>query len=788
MSVITKNIDTYGNLCKAIFAKYHIPVFIDKKQDLSQNILVRYMLAILHIFAKNWNYESVFEYLKTGFLDIDSMDMYMLESYCLKWGIRGSKWYLGEWNFYDETDEEKEKILHIRKLIISPLLELKEQLIGKRDVKDITKKLYQFLIKQEINKKLEKRIINLYEIGENQRAQEYETSWKIVISIFDEIVSMLREKEVSFEKYADILKMGLASSSLGEIPATQDQIIVGDVDRSRSHKVKVVFIIGLNDGVFPSNHKDEGFFNDNDREKLKQQGAELAKGTLELLYDDNFNIYKAFGTAEEKLYLSYASSDLEGKQLRPSILVNKIKKIFNGLQEQSDIMARDEEIEKVINEERSFEELLDNLRKWKENTIEKESIQKCAILYQYFMGRQGWKDRLLSSMQAMNYTNMPQNISEDTISRLYGDTLKTSISRLEQYKACPFSYYMKYGLNLSDRSNFKIESVDTGTFIHDVIDSFFEKIEERELKIKQLEDIQIEELVDEIVEEKVRLKQNYIFTSIPKYRVLASRLKRVIRQSMKYIVDSLKYSKFDVLGHELEFKQGKEYEPIEMGLEDGKKVQITGKIDRIDIAKTLDGNYIRIIDYKSSIKDINLNEVMAGLQLQLLTYLDAVCEAEDVLPAGILYFNLIDGVVKANSHLTQEQIELELRKQFKMKGLILADVEIAKMMDTKLEKGSSDMIPAYIDKEGNLSQKSNSITRKQFENLQKYTKKMLKQISNEILTGNINVNPYYKVKDGKTPCDYCKYHSICGFNNGICKNSYYYIENVNKDSILEELE
>jgi len=144
--------------------------------------------------------------------------------------------------------------------------------------------------------------------------------------------------------------------------------------------------------------------------------------------------------------------------------------------------------------------------------------------------------------------------------------------------------------------------------------------------------------------------------------------------------------------------------------------------------------------------------------------------------------------VKANSHLTDEQIEFELKKQFKMKGLILADVEIAKMMDTKLQKGNSDVIPAYIDKDGNLSGKSNSITRKQFESLQSYTKKMLKQISEDIFTGNIDVKPYYKVKDGKTPFEYCKYHSICCFNNGICKNSYYYIGNTSKESILGELE
>ena len=785
ISVITKNLEEYANLCKVIFSKYNIPVFIDEKKNLSQNILVRYILAILNIFAKNWSYESMFEYLKTGFVGIDYLDINLLENYCLKWGIKGSKWYKNDWNFYNETDEEKEKVLHIRELIVTPLLNFKNMLMGQKDVKSITKELYKFLIENEIDKKLENKIIDLEKKGEIEKAKEYETSWKVVLDILDEMIIVLGEKKVSFEKYTEILKMGLGNSGLGKIPGTQDQVTVGDVDRSRSHLVKAVFIIGLNDGVFPSINKNEGFFDDNDREKLKNKGAQLAKGTLEKLYDDNFNIYKAFSTSEEKLYLSYSSSDFEGKSLRASILINKIKKIFPRLKESSDIIDKES---KIGTEETTFEELLNKLRLFRdEGNLESENEQIWLKIYDYYSKSDRWKNKLEESMKALNYTNEPEKISKKSIERLYGNTLKTSISKLEQYKSCPFSYYLKYGLKLSDKSEFKIEAIDTGTFMHNVIDKFFEILEERHIKIKEINDDQIQAIVEEIIDEELQLKQNYIFTSIPKYRVLATRLKKVIKKSMKYIIDSLKYSEFEVLGHEMEFKQGKEYNPITFDLESGKKVEITGKIDRIDIAKTSDGNYIRIIDYKSSVKDINLNEVVAGLQLQLLTYLDAVCEENNLLPAGVLYFNLIEPIVKANSNMSDEDIETEIKKQFKMKGLILADVKVAKMMDTKVEKGNSDVIPAYIDKEGNLSNKSNAITRKQFESLQKYTKNIIKQISKEILTGNIDIKPYYKTKSGKTPCEYCSYKSICNFNNGICKNSYYYVGNTNKDAILDSI-
>lgn len=306
------------------------------------------------------------------------------------------------------------------------------------------------------------------------------------------------------------------------------------------------------------------------------------------------------------------------------------------------------------------------------------------------------------------------------------------------------------------------------------------------INIRNITDEEIERIIEEIVNDKLNLNKNYIFSSTPRYKVLAQRLKRVVLKSMKYIIESLKYSDFDVLGNEIEFKEGKDYEPITISLDSGKKVQVTGKIDRIDIGRLGKDKYIRIIDYKSSVKHIDLNEVYAGLQIQLLTYLDAVCEEENVLPAGVLYFNLIDPIIKSNKNLSKEEIEDEIRKKFKMQGLILADVEVVKMMDKRLEKGSSNIVPAYLDKEGNLSNsRSNTVTRAQFEYLQKYMNTIIKQISEEILKGQIDLKPYYNVKSKKTPCEYCEYKAICNFNKCGLKNDYRYIGNMDKQVVLE---
>ena len=639
--------------------------------------------------------------------------------------------------------------------------------------------MYEFLIENEIDRKLEEKREELLNLNKVEIATEYETSWKIIMQVLDEIVLVFGDEKITFERYMQILKTGLGNSNLGKIPGTQDQVILGDIDRSRSHKIRTVFIIGLNDGMFPSVNKNEGYFNDNDRAILKENGIELAKGTIERLYEDNFNIYKAFTAASESIYLSYSSSGADGKTLRASMLVSKIKKLFPTIKEDSDIIKKESEI---LIENNTFEELLNQLRDYKDE--DKDLDDKWITAYNYYMGNENWKYKLVNSLKAISYTNMPERINKENIEKLYGKTLKTSVSRLEQYKSCPFSYYLKYGLNISEKDSFKVDSLDTGSFMHDTIDTFFNIVRERNIKIKFLTEEETNDIIEEIINEKLGLNKNFIFSSAPKYKVLAARLKRVVKKSMKYILESLKYSDFEVLGNEVEFKEGKEYSPIIIDLENGKKVEITGKIDRIDIAKTAEDKYIRIIDYKSSVKNIELNSVYAGLQLQLLTYLDAACKEEDVLPAGVLYFNLIDPIIKSSKNMSEEDIENEIRKKFKMQGLILADINIVKMMDNKLEKGASTIVPAYIGKDGDLSQtKTSGVSRKQFEYLQKYMNKIIKQISEEIMSGNIDIHPYYKKK--KTPCDYCKYKAICGFDTANSNNQYNYINEAEKNAVLE---
>ena len=746
IGVITKNLESYSSLCKAIFTEYNIPVFIDEKKDITSDMFIKYVLSILDIFAKNWSYEAVFNYIKSGIVKIDNI--YELENYCLKWDIRGKKWYENKWNFGDEN-----QFINEQNQIVMPLLELQKELKKEKTADNISKKLYDFILKNVQDEQIEVE------------------SYNAVIEVIEEIADLFKNEKMSFDTYIRLLKTGISSKEIGQIPQTQDKVTVGDVNRSKTHKIRAIFIIGVNDGAFPSVQSSEGFFGDKDREDLKAKGFELAKGTLEKMYEENFNIYKTFSTAEEKVYISYPAADVDDKPLRRSTMISRIKKIFPELKENVYEGNNDEIYTKQV----TFTNLLGKINnisgKWYE-------------VYNWYSKNPSWQIKLDKALEGLDYTNVPEKINEKNVQKLYGNTLHTTVSRLESYRACGFSYYLKYGLKLSDKEKMNIKPVDTGSFMHDVIDSFFKEVED----VKNISDEDAKKILDRIIEDKLSLPRNYIFSATAKYRTLVRRLKRVIYLSMKYIIQSLKCSEFDVLQTELEFGN-KDYPPIEMTLDNGKRVSITGKIDRIDIAKAPNGKYIRIIDYKSSTKDIELNKVIAGLQLQLLTYVDAIVQKENVQPAGALYFTLLEPkLAGASKDMTKEEIEEIIKKNYKMNGLVLADVNIIKMMDTNLETGKSDIIPVSLNDSGEINYKnSKTVTKEEFENLQKYTTKLIKEISKEILDGKINLKPYYTVSGKNTPCSYCEYKSICRFNPRIAGNNYFYVGNKSRQEILNQI-
>ncbi len=772
IGMIVNDMDNYAQDAKAIFNQYEIPIFIDEKKDLNQNILIRFVLSLLEIFEQNWSYDAVFNYLKIGLLRLDDYDICVLENYCRKWGIRGVKWK--QPFCYEPLNDCQEKLESIRKQVVEPLVVFQQSFMQNKTVLELTQTIENFLIEHEIVENLDAKI---KKCGKIEVSNEYNTSYKILVMILEEMVELFGEEKITFEKYEGLLKVGIQASELGKIPATQDQVILGDTERTRSNKIKALFVLGMNDGLFPKTTKQEGYLNDSDRILLAQNGVELAKTTLDNVYESQFNLYRTLTIPEEKLFLSYCSSDKDGNSIRPSIILKKVKRIFPHLTQKSDVI---EKRPVITNEKATFETALQMYQAYLEG---KEIDEKWKQLLVYFYHKN--KKEFTRAVSGMNYTNKAERISWQNIQKMYGTNLRTTISRLENYRRCPFSFHMTYGLKLKENDAFRMRTIDTGSFMHEVIDAFFQFVDENELDIKTISEVQVEKIVYQILDEILQTSRYYLFTSSAKFRLLTRRLKKVVLQSIHYIVYSLKYSDFKPIGHEVEFGEKSEYKPIKWQLDSGETIEIVGKIDRVDVGKINDQEYVRIIDYKSQIKKMDLNQVVAGLQIQLMTYLDAIAEQKQIQPAGVLYLGLVENIIKAKKNLEPEEIEKEIRKSFKMQGLLLADVKVVKMMDNQLEQGYSDIVPVYLGKDGISSKLSSVATLEEFEALQKKVKKIIRQICVEILSGKIDIKPYHY--QDKTGCDYCQYKSICMFNPNMKGNEYSYIKHKNQHEILNEI-
>lgn len=778
IAVVCANIDNYSSDIKACFEKYGIPVFIDEKKDINNNILMKYIVSLLNIFTTNFSYEAMFSYIKCGILNISEDDIFTLENYINKWGIKGNKWYKEDFSF-EEKNDIQDRMNIMRRRIIEPVLEFRKNLLKEKTAVEICESLYTFIEKNNIQKNILNKAKVFEENGNIDVAEEYRNGIKLFFDVLDEIVLIFDNEKMSFERFNKILQIGISKSEFGKIPTFFDQVLFGDIDRSKTKDIKALFLLGLNDGVIPNVARDEGFFNDNDRKILKENNVELAKNSTELLYENQFNIYKVLSTPTNRLFLSYAVSDKDGRALRSSILITQIKRIFTNLLEDSDVI---ESKFMLTTKDATLDYAVE---KYQEFVDDEEISQEWLDVIAWY--EKNDKERISRIFRGARFTNIPEVISTENVKKLYGDTLRTSVSRLEQYRRCPFSFHMKYGLKLKEEDEFKIRSLDTGNFMHEVIDDVFEKIEEDELDLKNISKEELCLVVDEIINKKLGMSKNYIFSSSPKFIALTRRLKNVVYQSIDYIVEQIKNSKFELYGHEVEFSEKSEFKPMKIGLEDGKQVVVTGKIDRVDVAKIDDHSYVRIIDYKSSARDVDLNQVVAGIQIQLLTYLDEMTEQKNFESAGILYFGLLDTIVKANRNMSDEEIKKQLNKKFRMKGLVIADLEIIKMMDSRISPSNySDSVPVYLDKEGNISKsKSSVLDREKFDRLQKYTKYVIKEISKEIFSGKVDIKPFYMNK--KTPCEYCEYKSICNFDSKFKDNDYKYIKNYSKDFVVEEI-
>lgn len=794
IAVVCREIDSYDKITSVIFNEYNIPYFLDKKREILSNPLVVLIISALEILVTNWSYESVFKYVKSGLITLETNFIDKLENYILANGIKGYKWtrdLLTSQN--EELTQEEIEIFEYMEEIRRPIINLYNKIKVDVTVRKYCTALYEFLLEINAFETMDKWLDDFNNEGMQDKIKEYTQVPAIVMDMLDQAVEVLGNVVIDLKTFSKILISGFEEKEIGVIPMALDQVNIGDIARIKGRDVKALYIVGANDGVLPSANKDEGILSDEDRIELKSMGIELASDTRSRVFEEQFMVYTALTIPSNYLMITYPMADFEGKSLRPSIIIPRLKKILPGLNEESEIFNSnlfDDKYHNITAPVPTFNELIEALRR----EYEKEEIEPYWVeTFKWFEENEEFKDRTKIIFNGLNYTNLVEKIPREKIKRLYSNDngrLMFSVSRIEKYAQCPFGYYVQYGLKAKDRKVYEFTAPDLGSFMHDILDQFTNKIRKENILWGDLTKDKCAEIVNELVNSKLRNETNSILNSNKKYQYFSERFKKTITKSVTVISEQMRKGEFDIFKSEFDFGDFKDSDPIKLELPSKETVYLKGRVDRIDKVDLNGETYIRIVDYKSGSKSFDLNELYYGLQIQLLVYLDAILKNSkqilktQCMPGGILYFKIDNPIIKSKKALTEEEIQVEVLKKLKMDGLLLKNVELVKSMDRDMETYSL-IIPAAFKKDGDFTSTSSVVTESQFELLRKYVNDKMIEICEEMLSGEVKIEPCKSSK--VTYCDYCDYSSICQFDTSIKDNKYKIISKKKKDDLWDAM-
>ena len=776
ISVVCRNIDDYEKIATVIFNEYDIPFFLDKKIDILSNPLIILILSSIEVMIRNWSYESVFKYLKSGLVNIDRHEIDILENYVLANGIKGFKW-TNELSISEEDNDEIDPIKVMIK-VREPLLNLHSKIRGNKSVKAICTAIYEFLVELDCFNRIEEWISEFDENGMQGNVMEYQQVSEIVIDILDQAVDVIGEDLITINEFYKVLNAGFQNKEIGIIPIALDQVNIGDIARIKGRNVKVLFIVGVNDGILPAANKDEGILSDRDRDLLKENGIELSSSTRAKVFEEQYMVYTALTLASDYLMISYPMADFEGKSLRASIVIPRLKRIFPKLIEESDLFnlkEKSDKYSKVTAPIPTFNELILALRR----NYESEDVEDYwKDVYCWYKDKEEFYNKSGNILEGLKYSNDGEVVAREKLKKLYSikdGRLLFSVSRLENYAECPFSYFIKYGLKARDRKVYEFSAPDLGSFMHEILDEFTNKVKRERISWSELNSERCRSIVSDLIEKKLIEDSNSILNSSKKYKYFTNRFKRVIAKSVSVLAEQMRKGQFEIFSNEFQFGNLRDGAPIKLELPSGEEVYLTGRIDRIDSLDLHGNTYIRVIDYKSGSKKFDLNELYYGLQIQLLVYLDAILKNSEyilhtqAMPGAILYFKIDDPIIKSKSELQDEEIRKQVLDKLKMNGLLLKDAELLKAMDNDMETYSL-VIPATFKKDGDFSSNSSVITEEQFNILREYVNFKMIELCEDMLSGKIRIEP---CKNQRTSyCDYCDYSAICQFDTSIKDNKY----------------
>lgn len=792
IAVVTGALEDYSREFVRWFEANKIPAFIDYKKNIMGNPMIELLRAVLELLQKNFSYESMFRYLKTGLVTEKKEALHFLENYVLALGIRSYRRWDSPWEFVYRGAElmNLEELNALREEILAPLRPLKEVFGDRKStVRRKTEALVHFLEELHIEEKLLQYEQEFHDAGEVSLEKEYSQVYGLVIELFDRMAALLGDEIVSRKEYSDILDAGFGEIKVGLIPAVVDRVVVGDITRTRLSHVKILFFAGVNDGIVPSVAGRGGILTEAERRNLKSRRIELAPTVREEGFLQRLYLYLVMTKPSDRLYLSFALSSFDGKSLRPSGLISQVLKLFPDKR----VMTADERQMAAWSLPMGKRRVIEGLRDYGRS---REDARFMELLH-FFLESDFYRSQLKKLVDASFYTYEDRGIGRTAAKEIYSAILHGSVTRMEQYASCAYAHFLAYGLELSERPVYELEASDIGNLFHSSIDLYFKRMKEEGRSFREISEEDRRAMVAECVSGVTKEYGNTIMSSSARNQYLERKVRRITDRTIWALTEQLKKGDFEPSGFEVTFSPADNLKAMKIPISRDEAIHLRGRIDRIDLCEDGDLLYLKIIDYKTGKTKFDLMEAYYGLQLQLVVYMDAALEKEQrkhqdkrVVPAGIFYYNIDDPMVERRKDMKEEETKQAILTELRMNGLVNGSPEAVVHLDNRLDFSSSKgedstVIPVGVKNE-EITKKSSAVGEKRFEALGAFVNRRLKHMGREILDGRISIEPY---KNGsRTACDYCPYHSVCGFDLKTDGYGYRRFDKLSPEEIWQEVE
>lgn len=800
IAVVTGDLERYGFIAEEEFSRLGIPFFMDRTNKLVLNPFIEFIRSALLVSVQGYSYESVFHFLRCGLSGVGSEEADRLENYVMTMGIRGksawSKRFTKHQREWGESEEYLDGLNAVREKIVSMIEPLN---VKKASGREFVTALYEFIVNAKIEKGLYKYAESFKQQGDLVRAKEYEQIYRLVMELLEQICGLLGDEELDIKEFADILDAGFAEIKVGTIPQSVDKVVIGDIERTRMSDIKALFFVGINDGIIPKSKGTGGIISDIDREFLQQSEFELAPTPRQQMYIQRLYLYMVMTKPSDLLVLSYAKVDSEGKSIRAAYLINTVKKLFCGIDiEKPQLKGIEEQIEGAPD---ALAYLVQLLRRYAEDGLigaEDDGDRRmfftlydtCAGNAKYARTVEGMKRAAFEYLANAADARLPRELA----GILYGQMLRNSVSRLEKFASCAYAHFLQYGLKLSERDKYNFESVDMGNVFHAVLEGFSEKLAENGCTWFDFPKELGERLVRECLESYAASYGGTVLYSSKRNEYMITRMERILNRTVKTLQYQLRQGAFEPDGIEVSFQEVQNLDAVNIALSDSEKekMQLIGRIDRMDTCKQGDKLYVKVIDYKSGNRKFDLAALYYGLQLQLVVYMNAAVEMQKkknpdahVIPAAMLYYHVSDPMTETEEAApVPSEIEEAILDELKMTGMVSDDEAVIRLLDKGFDTKST-VLPVARKKDGSYTKASSVLSEEDFETVSSYVNHKIKELGTSILDGDIALNPYEQ--QDATSCAYCAYKSVCGFDRRLGAGLVRHLDEMDNDEALERM-